>query len=228
MRKNISVALAAYNGEKYIKEQLYSILCQLKEKDEIVISLDPSTDSTERILSSYHDDRIKLIHGSGSGLIKNFENAIAHTSNDIIFLCDQDDIWTNDKVDCVLNSFSDGIYVVMHDCSIVDEELNVIEPSFFQHRRTKLGIVSNIIQNSYIGCCMAFRKELKEYILPFPDPLPMHDQYIGHVGEIKGKNKLIHKPLLYYRRHGKNVSSTSHSSLFQMIQWRFQIIKAIL
>ena len=92
-RPSVSVALAAYNGEKYLHRQIQSILEQLKEDDELVISLDPSQDQSEELIRSFHDPRIKLLKGPGKGLIKNFENALLHTRNDVIFLSDQDDIW---------------------------------------------------------------------------------------------------------------------------------------
>ena len=74
---------------------------------------------------------------------------------------------------------------------------------------------------------MAFRKEMKEYILPFPSKLPMHDQWIGLIGELHGKNVMLDDPLILYRRHGSNMSSTEHSNILQMIKWRFQIISAV-
>ncbi len=228
MRKSVSVAMAVYNGEKYLKQQLDSILPQLTDYDEVIISLDPSMDNSKRILDSYYDKRIKIFDGPGKGVISNFENAIQHTQNDIIFLCDQDDVWSSGKVKKVLATFDHNVNVVMHDAKIVDENLEVIEDSYFSFRKSKLGILHNVLKNSYIGCCMAFSKELKEYILPFPNNLPMHDQWIGLVGEIKGKNIFLEDKLMLYRRHKDNVSNIQHSNLSQMIKWRFSIIKALL
>ena len=71
-----------------------------------------------------------------------------------------------------------------------------------------------------------FKKEVIEKALPFPDKLPMHDQYLGLVGELMGKNKLYKEPLILYRRHSENVSSQTHSSVLQMLKWRFEILKA--
>ena len=138
MRKKISVAMAVYNGETYIKEQLGSILNQLHKDDEIIISLDPSNDKTVQIIDSFNDQRIKVINGPGKGLILNFENAIKHTHNEIIFLCDQDDVWLPNKVDTVLTCFEDQkINVILHNAKIVDKDLNVIENSFFDYRKTR-------------------------------------------------------------------------------------------
>lgn len=228
MRKSVSVAMAVYNGEKYLKQQLDSILPQLTDYDEIVVSLDPSKDNSKCILDSYQDKRIQVFDGPGKGVIANFENAIQRTKNDIIFLCDQDDVWNSKKVNKVLSVFNQNVNAVMHDAKIVDENLEVIEDSYFTFRKSKLGILHNILKNSYIGCCMAFRKELKPFILPFPNNLPMHDQWIGLVGEIKGKNILLEDKLMLYRRHKDNVSNIEHSNLSQMIKWRISIIKALL
>lgn len=227
----VSVAMAAYNGSRYIGEQLDSIIPQLSESDEIIVSLDPSTDNTREIILDYSlkDARIKLVDGKGDGLMKNFENAIAHCKNDIIFLCDQDDVWHSDKVSSVLRAFdTPDVMLVLHNAEITDGNLIITEPSFFASHNTKTGFLRNIIRNSYIGCCMAFRKSVVSSIIPFPENLPMHDQWIGLVCEKKGKISLVERPLIMYRRHEDNVSSMQHSAFGQMIKWRLNLIKALI
>lgn len=224
---SVSVAMAAYNGERYIKEQIESILSQLKASDELIVSLDPSTDRTEKILQEIgqRDARVHLIYGKGKGLIKNFENAIRHCKRDIIFLADQDDVWKADKVTSVLECFQNKkTMVVMHDAEIVDASMQCVCRSFMEKRGSRTGIFKNIIKNSYIGCCMAFRKEMKPYILPFPKRIPMHDQWIGLVGEMTGVNVMTRNVLISYRRHGDNVSAEHHSSIIQMLRWRVTLI----
>ncbi len=227
----VSVAIAAYNGAEFIEEQINSILPQLSAQDEIVISLDPSTDGTREMLCfiAENDSRVKLIDGEGKGLIRNFENAVKNCRNDLIFLCDQDDVWLEGKVDAVKSEFekSDAL-LVMHDAKITDGALNVVEESFFSHRGTGVGIVKNLLKNTYIGCCMAFKRECLEFILPFPKDIPMHDQWIGLRCEQKGKVSLIEQPFILYRRHGSNASNTEHSSVANMIKWRLQMIAALL
>ncbi|MDY5957273.1 MAG: glycosyltransferase family 2 protein [Frisingicoccus sp.] len=228
---SVSVAMAAYNGEHYIEAQIQSILSQLRPEDELVISLDPSSDRTEEIIRSFagKDRRVRLIRGLGEGLISNFENAIRHCKKDILFLSDQDDVWKEGKVDSVLECFRDpSVSVVMHDAQIVDEEGVCIEPSFMKKRGCRKGVLQNLIKNSYIGCCMAFRKEMRKFVLPFPKDLPMHDQWIGLVGEITGKTKILEKPLICYRRHGHNASADSHAGFRQMLTWRVCIFRDIL
>ena len=222
----VSVAMAAYNGEKYIKKQLESILCQLKEDDEIIISLDPSKDSTQKVIESMKDQRIKIFQGPKKGVKKNFENALSHCQNEIIFLADQDDIWLEGKVEHVLSAFDQGASVVMHDARIVDNENHTICASFFEMKNVKTGIIHNLIKNGYMGCCMAFRKDLLQYVLPIPEYIYMHDQWIGMVGDKIGKNVLIDQPYLLYRRHGKNVSDIQHGTWKEMIYKRTQMLKA--
>ena len=90
----ISVCIATYNGEKYIKEQLLSILPQLGKKDEVIISDDHSTDNTLDIVKGLNDNRIKIVmNNREKGYTSNFENALSYAIGDYIFLSDQDDIW---------------------------------------------------------------------------------------------------------------------------------------
>lgn len=225
----ISVVLAAYKGEKYIAEQVMSILPQLGENDELVISDDypqgKTFDAIEGIIKT--DSRIRYIHGKGQGVIKNFENAINHAKGEFIFLSDQDDIWLDGKVKAVMAEFDKGADVVMHNADIVDGELNKTGETAFVVNGAGTGIIRNIIKNSYQGSCMAYRAELNRYLLPFPDSLPMHDQWIGLVGEKHGKVSLINESYLLYRRHGENVSGNG-STLMQKIKWRLAITECLI
>ena len=225
----ISVVLAAYKGEKYIAEQVKSVISQLGEGDELIISDDypqgKTFEAVEDIIKN--DSRVRYIHGRGQGVIKNFEYAINNAKGDFIFLCDQDDIWLDGKVKAVMAEFEKGADVVMHNADIVDAELNRTGETVFAVNGAGTGIIKNIIKNSYQGSCLAFRAELKKYILPFPENIPMHDQWIGLMGEKHGKVSLIEDSYLLYRRHGENVSGNG-SSLVQKIKWRLDIIGCLL
>ena len=227
MEKKISVAMAVYNGEKYIKEQIDSILLQLSQYDELIISCDKSSDSTLKILENYSEDkRIKVIKGPSKGILENFANAIQNCNNEYIFLSDQDDIWLEEKVKSVLDVFEKtNAIVVLHDAKIADADLNILEDSFFEKRGCQKGILKNIVKNSYIGCCMAFKSELKSAILPIPKDIPMHDQWIGLLGEKFGNVEFLNKPLILYRRHGANLSAETHSGIITMIKWRISLIR---
>lgn len=225
----VSVVLAAYKGEKYIVEQVESILSQLSEEDELIISDDYPQGETKTALDGIlkNDSRVKYIHGRSQGLIKNFEYAINNATGDFIFLSDQDDVWLEGKVKAVMIEFENGADVVMHDALITDGDLNPTGERAFVLNSAGKGIFRNILKNSYQGSCMAFRKEMKEHILPFPEKLPMHDQWIGLMGEKYGSVHLIDHPYILYRRHGDNVSGGG-SSLMQKIKWRINIVGCLL
>ena len=103
----ISVVMATYNGAKYLAEQIDSILVQLTDNDEIIVSDDCSTDNTVDILHSYKDGRLRVIRTTGNlGPIRNFEYALSHARNNIIVLSDQDDQWLPDRLEEVRRHFS--------------------------------------------------------------------------------------------------------------------------
>lgn len=229
MSKRVSVAMATYNGEKYIKEQIDSILINLKEDDELVISDDGSTDKTIEIINSYRDDRIKVLEGPKKGIKQNFENAIKNTNGEIIFISDQDDVWMPNKVEKTLSIYEkEEVTLVIHDCEIVDKDLNCIDKSFFEFRKSGKGKIKNIWKNTYIGCCMSFKKEIKEKILPIPNDIYMHDQWIGLTNEKYGKSYFLNEKLIKYRRHGENNDELKRKSLGEMIKNRTNLMKNLM
>ena len=225
----ISVALAAYKGELYIAQQMESILRQLGETDELIVSDDFPEGKTRGIVESIasKDRRVKYIEGQGKGVIKNFENALSVCNGDIIFLCDQDDVWMPDKVETVMKEFENGAQLVLHDASVTDAHLNVTNPSCFSIHGANLSFGKNLLRNTFVGCCMAFTKELLAETMPFPDGIAMHDWWIALVA-LKNKRKtvLIGKPLIKWRRHGENVTGGSTTAI-QKIRWRLNMISAL-
>lgn len=225
----ISVALAAYKGEQYIAEQLDSIIGQLRENDEIIICDDYPQGETRSIVQKYanQDNRIIYIEGEGRGVVKNFENALRACSGDVIFLCDQDDVWLPDKVNDVMSEIKNGADIVLHDASVTDSDLNITEPSFFAIRKSNIDFKSNLIKNTFVGCCMAFTRQVMLDTLPFPKELPMHDWWIALAAIKKGyKAVLLKKPLILWRRHGDNVTG-GKTGLLQKIRWRTKMILSL-
>lgn len=228
MNKRVSVVMAACNGEEFIEAQIASIIKQLGERDELVISLDPSSDQTESVISGFQDQRIRLLKGPGQGVVSNVENGLYAAHGDYIFLADQDDIWCSRKLKIVLDVLTkDDTLLVLHDCSIVDKNLSEMESSYFQWHGTKKGFWNNLLRNSFIGCCMAFKRSLLATVLPFPQNLPMHDQWIGLAACKTGKVRYLEEPLIAYRRHSTNQSSLSHATLSTMVRWRLAMIKVL-
>jgi glycosyltransferase involved in cell wall biosynthesis len=221
---SVSVCMATYNGEKYIREQISSILTQLKDGDEIIVSDDFSKDKTVEIIRSFNDPRIKLIENTvQAGVIKNFEKALSVVKGDYIFLSDQDDKWQANKVETFLQ-YLKNYTVVQSDATIVDQDLEFLHESYFKKKRVKAGFVTNLIKNNFMGCCMAFHRKVLKVALPFPKHIPMHDQWIGLIGELLFSTCFIPNKLILYRRHTANASETGSKSPFDIMRkFRFRI-----
>lgn len=223
----ISICIATYNGSKYIVEQLESIINNLSGiEHEIIISDDGSNDETLKLIQSIRYPYIRVLEGPKKGLIKNFENALMHASGEFIFLSDQDDVWLPGKATLLLNSLN-SCDLVVGDARVVNEKLETLVDSFFLSRHSGNGIFKNLYKNTYLGCCMAFNKHVLDAALPFPEKLPMHDWWLGLIGESVGRVCFLNKPTVLYRRHGNNASDTaevSTSKLLTQINWRLQIV----
>lgn len=224
----ISVAVAAYNGERFLREQMDSICRNLGPEDEIVVSDDGSLDATAAILKEYQGGAIPLavIKGPGRGIKQNINEALRHCRGQYIFLADQDDVWADNKVERVMRMLGkDGCRLVCHDAKVMDASLShTLMPSFFAYRSSKAGFWNNLLKNRYMGCCMAFDAKLLRLVLPIPDEIQMHDQWIGMINDMTGGNSVfLREQLLLYRRHGANVSDFSHGSVRKMIAARMTL-----
>ena len=228
----ISVCMATYNGEKFIKEQISSILKQLSLNDELIISDDGSTDNTIKIINDFNDSRIKLVYNEGvHGFVGNFENSLKYANGDYIFLADQDDVWVDNKVEICCEYLKKYDFVV-HDCYQTNEDLSIYCNSRFEKYSLKRGYLRLYIKMRFIGCCMAFTKRFLKICLPFPKKhdLLEHDTWIVSVAERYFKYQLISDKLLLYRRHGNNTSDggeKSKNSLFNKIYRRIYRFKEI-
>lgn len=234
MTINISVVMAAYNGSAYIQQQVKSILCQLGPNDELILVDDCSSDDTLDLISGFNDLRINVYSNDvNMGVRNTFEKAIGLATGSIIFLSDQDDVWHPEKVSKFSEIFNNlpEVSMVLSDARIVDNVGSVVVESFFKRRGGFVpGIVANLVKNRYLGCVMAFRKNLLEQILPFPTSIPQHDMWIGLVNEVYGKAYYISTPLIDYRRHESNASSASSNirgSFVQIFKWRWALLTSL-
>lgn len=232
MKKRISVVMATYNGEKYIEKQLESILKQLDSNDEVIISDDCSTDNTIKIIEKFNDSRIRIVkHENNHGYTQNFENGLKYATGEYIFLSDQDDEWMDNKVEEVLEKLKKYDFVVT-DCITVNENDVVLDASRFDFFNIKPGFFRIMLKNRYIGCCMAFNRDVLNAILPFPEryDLVEHDTWIATVAERFFKVKLINQPLLKYKRHGNNTSDGGFDkgySIFNKVYRRLYRLKKL-
>ena len=226
---NLSICIATYNGSKFIREQLDSILFQLDIHDEIIISDDSSLDDTIDIIKSYNDSRIFLIeNGKYKNPIFNFENAIRHANHDIIVLADQDDIWLSNKLPIIRAYFSEKdyknkIYTLVMDNYSIGNDGKIFDESLYKYLNSGKGVIKNFIRNTYLGCNMAFSRKLLVKSLPFPKTIPMHDVWLGLLSEFYGEVYFSPEKTIYFRRHGNNATKESYS-IFQVIKWRMSLL----
>ena len=226
----ISVCIPTYNGEKFLKPQVDSVLSQLSQDDEIIVSDDGSSDNTIEILESYKDRRIKIFKNSRKGVISNIENALQNSIGEYIFLCDQDDVWVENKVSIIMKAIVESDLVIS-DCYVTDQNLNIIYESFYKQNNSKNNKWLALLKNPYLGCCMAFKRKVLDAALPFPAKIPMHDIWIGNVAAFRFQVKFIPDKLIYYRRHGNNASTASaptKASLVKQINYRLPIVTALI
>lgn len=231
-RSSVSVVMATYNGQMYIREQVDSILVQLHANDELVVVDDCSQDYTAKILKEYNDNRIKFILNSHNvGVIKSFEIGIEQAKNELIFLSDQDDIWSANKVDEITHVLNDqSVTLVYSDACIIDSCGKKLHESFKKLKNfEEISLWSNIIRNQVLGCTIAFRSNFKNKLIPFPKMIPMHDMWIVNLALIYGKVVFINKPLILYRRHEKNVTAVkSKFSILKKLRFRFCLIYSLI
>lgn len=219
----ISVCMATYNGERYLKQQLESILCQLSADDEVIISDDGSKDQTFSIIESFHDPRIHVYQNEGvHGFVGNFNNAFQHVKGDYIFLSDQDDVWMPNKVKTVMKYLTNSKDLITHNAQIIDGEGNDLGRDYFSRLHNKTGFWANLWKTRFLGCCMCFNRKVLDKCMPMPLGVTGHDYWIGMMALRHFNVKFIEDKLICYRRHGGNVSPSgeeSHES------WWYRIVE---
>ncbi|MBQ8138913.1 MAG: glycosyltransferase [Lachnospiraceae bacterium] len=227
----VSVAMAAYNGEKYIEQQIDSILSQLGENDELIISVNEGTDRTWDIVTGYaeRDNRVKHYICEKRGVIKNFENAISLCTGDIVFLSDQDDIWAPGKVDTVCEYFEKDpkISGIVHGHINIDAKGERIAEQPKKRESYRIRTFNIFWVNPVQGSCLAFRREIADKFLPMPDYIPMHDRYIGCSLCKRGKLLYIPDEFLLYRWHEDAVNPRHHNPIPVMIKERWNLLRSL-
>ncbi len=230
----ISVCMATYNGERFIKEQIDSILPQLSTEDELIISDDGSTDRTLEIIASYKDKRIKVFSHKKTEnkyyptlkicfSTANFENALKNAKGDYIFLSDQDDVWQKNKIEKSLIALK-KYNCVLSNFSTIDDFGNCIKEKFYYQNPIKKGFIQNLLFPHFIGCCLCFDKTILQKILPFPKSTLSHDFWIGLISLKFGKVSFIDEPLILHRVGNFNTSTAcrrSKNSILMKIKYRF-------
>jgi len=223
MTHRVSVCMAVYNGAQFIEPQIRSILAQLGPQDELIAVDDGSRDNSEAIVSGFGDARIRYIRNPQNlGVVKTFERALTESNGDFIFFSDQDDIWADNKVQRTLETFAaTGAACILSDALLVDGNNTSLNQTFFEWRQSRPGLLRNWLRNSFMGCTMAFRRDVAMLALPFPSAIYMHDQWLGMLATVAGKVVFLPEPLIRYRRHGGNVTTMTRSPASLMLLRRF-------
>lgn len=216
----ISIAMATYNGAKYIEEQLQSLAEQTVKPDELVVTDDGSSDETIEIVRGFAHKapfEIRLERNEKNlGFAQNFGKAMALCSGDIIFLSDQDDVWLPQKLERVRREFraQPDVQIIINNARIVDGELN-------DTGLTKLGQTRSLGLGDkafLTGCCSAIRAEFRVICLPVPNRIFVHDTWLHALGDLCGVRTVLDESLQLYRRHGTNASAALSSTLTPLVK----------
>lgn len=227
----ISVAMATHNGERYIAEQISSILCQLSESDELVISDDGSTDATLDVIASFGSPQIRLLRLSPDRSLRlpervgrNFANALEQCRGSVVFIADQDDVWLRHKVQTMVAALQEAD-VAISDSWIVGSDDNCSRLRY--GRSSPLGNYLLLGRAKYQGCCMALRREALRRMLPMPSRMPLYDSYLGLLGELTGRVSYIAEPLILHRLHHANASQSVRNPLLYKLSYRLRLLAQI-
>lgn len=210
----VSIAMASYNGERFIAEQLESILHQTYPNIEIIIVDDCSKDGTIAIIQQYQTshENIKLFQNNiNSGVTKTFEKAISEASGDFIAISDQDDIWELKKIEILMNEIGtfDAVY---SNSLLVDAYGNSLNKSFttIMNMKTYYSGTPFLLSNSVPGHTILMKKNFVEKILPFPKDM-LFDLWIGFCAAANNGIKFVDETLVKYRQHESNTIGTRDS-----------------
>ena len=223
----IDILMATFNGEKYLREQIDSILNQTYKNFRLLISDDGSTDATRDILKEYiaKDDRIVVfLQKKNIGVVKNFEYLMEKVEAEYFMFSDQDDIWHKDKIQKTLDKMEECNYdLVYTDLQVVDENLNIIQKSYWKlkgfDKKIKYNDFNSLYLNNYItGCTMLVKSKWLNKILPLPHKSEyiLHDYWVALIVSKFGKMAYVSQPQIDYRQHIDNrVGSKRRSDSIQ-------------
>lgn len=239
----IAILLATYNGEKYLREQIDSLLAQSCQDWHLYVHDDGSTDQTVEIVSSYvrqHPDKITLLdYPSQGGACQNFLSMLKHVEAPYYMFCDQDDVWLPEKIASSLaamqeqeSHYPEKAVVVCTDLFITDEQLSVTEESMFAYLSVHPEYIRNFNDSGasavVTGCTMLFNQKAKESCLDYQPAVIMHDCWLCHCAlRQQGILYAIRQPMVYYRQHGNNSLGAGVSSSAINLRYRIRHFKEL-
>jgi glycosyltransferase involved in cell wall biosynthesis len=229
----ISIALASYNGEKFLTDQLFSIINQSLLPNEIVIVDDCSQDGTVDIVKRFmnkknqSDVKIKLFaNKQNEGVLKTFQKAILKTEGDIIFFSDQDDLWNFKKIESTAKVFQSkrGVGVVATSYNLINQEGKMIKKGNDSGSLEEISFDSIIGGNKYPGCTMAIKSNYRHFFVDLPLGGFLHDWFIALISSIQNEFFYFYQPLTSYRLHegntiGINRRFKPRSNINKKLEW---------
>lgn len=230
-RIKVSVAIATYNGAKYITEQLDSIYGQTHPNLEVVVSDDGSVDNTIGILERYKNTcgLIFNVNENNVKVVKNFEKAVSLCTAPYIALSDQDDVWLPQKIEKSLLKIielesrygQNTPLLVFTDLVVANQHLQTIHPSLWNHLQVKPEHATFnrlLVENVITGCTILMNKALAKLAFPAPDNILMHDIWLGLVASCFGHIDYVATPTVLYRQHASNIVGATFPSLREKLQ----------
>lgn len=217
----VSIALATYNGEQYLKEQLESILNQSYLPFEVVIMDDASNDRTLEIAREFASKApFQVIISSNNetlGYTKNFSNALSNCTGDIVLLCDQDDVWHENKIETIINFLTQNpkTQLAIHDLAFCDADLNLTG----QTKLSRVSATSSPLMGYVTGMATAVRGPFLKACLPIPNNGVTHDLWLHSCAILFDVKSIIPTVLSLYRRHGNNVTNVNSLNSANKSTW---------
>ena len=209
----VSIVMACYNGERYIRPQIDSLLNQSHPFDELIFIDDNSTDSTAEIIKEYDDERLSLYQNQrNKGVVQTFEKGLRLVKYSHVFLCDQDDIWNREKIEKMVEKI--GSHSAIYCNAIIISENENYHNKYYRSLNPLFGrdsnseeLLSNIFFHSIIlGCCLMIKREVIGRIVPIPNTARNHDWWISLICALGGGIKYLEAPLTKYRIHDNNLT----------------------
>ena len=238
----VDILLSTYNGEKYIRQQIESIISQTYKDWFLIVRDDGSSDSTVKIIEEYaslYSDKIKLVDNDSTnlGAAKSFERLLHFVEHKYIMFCDQDDVWLDFKIDVTLKTmhqlekeYKNKPLLVCTDVTCIDTEGGILYESFFKSRKFLDVALKNdntfLAMNIVQGCTMMINSDCLKYVFPFPKNYG-HDAYIGAIINHFAKVYYLHKQTMLYRQHLNNVygaPSVNKKYFFEKVKHFFKIL----
>jgi glycosyltransferase involved in cell wall biosynthesis len=231
--KQIEILMAVYNGEKYVKAQIDSILNQTYKNIHLSIRDNCSSDSTREIIAEYknrHPQLITLLASQENvGIIGNFSALLDSANGDYVMFSDHDDVWMPDKIEKTMTKllelekkFGSITPILVHtDLQVVNKDLALIHSSFWKYSKLdprKTALSRQLIHNQITGCTLMLNRALIELARPIPKKIVMHDWWLGICAAAFGKIGTVNESTMFYRQHNSNDTGAKKYSLLNLIK----------